>query len=195
MGDYDRSSKWMIQHHGVALLRLAGISGIRSWRALQAEVVQPGQLPDGLLEAELDGADGPGLFVLELATYPEQRVIRQLVRDGLLVFLDRDRLPEIITFVLHPKGQWEVPQFHTMQSPLGWTELQMHWRVVTLWSLRAEDLLATRDPGLIPWVPLTRFDGPPELVLQRCREIIDQQASPDEHVNLLAVTQVLARLR
>jgi hypothetical protein len=32
-------------------------------------------------------------------------------------------------------------------------------------------------------------------VLQRCRERIDQQARPDERANLLAVTQVLSRLR
>jgi hypothetical protein len=43
---YDRSSKWLIQHRGDALLRLAGVEGIRAWRALQAELVQPRQLPE-----------------------------------------------------------------------------------------------------------------------------------------------------
>ena len=54
---------------------------------------------------------------------------------------------------------------------------------------------AANDVGLIPWVPLTLFDGPPEAILQQCRERIDQQAPPNEHENLLAVTQVLTMLR
>src|SRR5262249_31429133 len=75
MGEFDRSSKWLIEHHGDALLRLAGVEHIVSWRPLPAELVQPGQLPDGVLEAELAGQAEPRLFVLEIATYPEQRLI------------------------------------------------------------------------------------------------------------------------
>ena len=45
MHDYDRTSKWLIQHHGDAILRLAGLRDLASWRPLQAEVVQPRQLP------------------------------------------------------------------------------------------------------------------------------------------------------
>ena len=50
MHEYDKSSKWLIQHHGDSILRMAGIVGIETWRPLQAEVVQPRQLPDGLIE-------------------------------------------------------------------------------------------------------------------------------------------------
>jgi len=46
----------------------------------------------------------------------------------------------------------------------------------------------------MPWVPLTRIDGPPEPVLQQCRRVIDERAQPQEHDNLLAVTQVLMGL-
>ena len=52
MGAYDRSSKWLIQHYGDSLLKLAGVERIASWRPLQAEVVQPAQLPDGLIEVQ-----------------------------------------------------------------------------------------------------------------------------------------------
>ena len=58
MHEYDKSSKWLIQHHGDSILRLAGIVGIESWRPLQAEVVQPRQLPDGLIEAPAPGETG-----------------------------------------------------------------------------------------------------------------------------------------
>ena len=67
--------------------------------------------------------------------------------------------------------------------------------MVKLWEISAEDLLAAGDVGLIPWVPLAQFDGPPEQVVRRCRGRIDRDAPPNEHENLLAVTQFLSRLR
>ncbi len=47
---------------------------IEVWPAAQAEVVQPRQLPEGLLEVRLQGEARDGLFLLEVATYPERRV-------------------------------------------------------------------------------------------------------------------------
>lgn len=44
-------------------------------------------------------------------------------------------------------------------------------------------------------MPLTELSDPPEIVFERCREIIDRRAVPDEHESLLVVTQVLAGLR
>ena len=49
--------------------------------------------------------------------------------------------------------------------------------------------------GLIPWVPLSHFDGPPEPIFRQCRARIDRDGQPEEHENLLAVSQVLAGLR
>ena len=73
---YDRSSKWLIQHHGDSMLWLARVRNIRAWRAAQAEVVQPRRLPDGLLEVRLEDETGDDLFLLEVATYPQRRVGR-----------------------------------------------------------------------------------------------------------------------
>jgi hypothetical protein len=115
---YDKSSKWLIQHHGGSILRLAGVQNVAAWRPVQAEVVQPSQMPDGLLEVRLEGEAHDDLFLLEVATYPERRVEDQLTRDlmlvylaGLpgwstwLVYLDRGELPEAVTLVLRPKGK------------------------------------------------------------------------------------------
>ena len=55
--------------------------------------------------------------------------------------------------------------------------------------------LAAGDPGLVPWVLLAQWEGPPEPVFRRCRALIDARADPGERDNLLAVTQVLAGLR
>lgn len=195
MGEYDRSSKWLIQHHGDSILKLAGVEEVVSWRALPAEVVQPGQLPDGVIEVQHADSEEPAWYVVEIATYPERRVQDQLLRDALLVFLDRRVLPEVVALVLHPKGNYQPPDALTVQSSRGWTELHVRWRIVELWTLSAEDLLATNDPGLMPWVPLTQIRGPVEPVLEQCRTIIERFGADDEKSSLLAVAQVLASLR
>lgn len=63
-----------------------------------------------------------------------------------------------------------------------------------LWKLKAEELLAFPDVGLIPWIPLTQFEGEPEPLLRQCRERIDREGGPQKE-QLLVVSQVLARLR
>jgi hypothetical protein len=74
----------------------------------------------------------------------------------------------------------------------GLASLAGSFRVIELWKLDADELLAANDVGMIPWVPLTRFSGPPEQILRQCRERIDRQATPAEHEALLAVTTLLA---
>jgi hypothetical protein len=195
MGQFDRGSKWLIERHGDALLRLAGIHDIVSWRPLPAEVVQPAQLPDGLLEAQRAGRSEPELFVLEIASYPERRVVEQLERDVLLVLLNQRELPEAVAVVLHPKGNYRIPTTFTRTSGSGETQLTLRWRVVELWTVPAAELIATEDLGLIPWALLGQYDGEPEPLFRRCREIIDAKATEEERWDLLAVTQILARLR
>ncbi len=192
---YDKSSKWLIQHHGDSILRLAGIEKIAAWRPAQAEVVQPSQMPDGLLEVRLEGEAHDDLFLLEVATYPERRVEDQLTRDLMLVYLDRGELPEAVTLVLRGKGQYRVPGSRDLRSRRGLSSCRLNWRVVELWAVPAEELLQAGDVGLVPWVPLTDFTDPPEQMIERCRELIERDAPPGEKANLLAVTQVLAYLR
>jgi hypothetical protein len=195
MGRYDKSSKWLIEHHGDSLLRIAGVHDVVSWRPLQAELVQPTQLPDGILEVNLAGRAEPVLFVLELATFPDRRVATQAGRDAALVWLERGELPEMLAVVLCPKGNLEVNRFLEVESTRGRTHMRISWQVVELWTVPAESLLQENDVGLVPWVTLAQFQRPPEEVFRACRERIDDLAPPGEHDNLLAVTQVLARLR
>ncbi len=75
------------------------------------------------------------------------------------------------------------------------TELRGRWRVVELWTVPAEPVLAAADPGMMPWVPLMKATEPPEVVVRRCREVIDQRATDDEPDRLITVTQVFTRLR
>ena len=192
---YDKSSKWLIQHHGDSMLRLAKVKNIRAWRPAQAEVVQPRRLPDGLLEVRLEDETEDDLFLVEVATYPECRVGRQMTDDLLLVYLDRGQLPEAVALVLRPKGKYRVPRSRNLRSRRGLSSCRLQWRVVELWTIPAEELLQAGDVGLIPWVPLTDFTDPPEAMLRRCREVIEEHAPPGEKANLLAVTQVFSFLR
>ena len=82
-----------------------------------------------------------------------------------------------------------------LNSRQGCTTLNASWRIVKLWEVPADDLLATGDVGVVPWLPLAKFDGPPEPIIRECRARIDQGGLPVEHENLLAVTQFLAHLR
>jgi len=130
-----------------------------------------------------------------LRPYPELRAAEQALRDLLLVYLVRNEVPNVLVLVLRPKGQLRVPDHARRPSLDGVTELGGRWRVVELWTVPAEPVLATSDPGMMPWVPLMHAAEPPEVVLRRCREVIDQRAPADEHDPLITVTQVFTRLR
>lgn len=192
---FDKSSKWLLEHHGSSVLRLAGLREVTACRSLQADVVQPRQLPDGLLEVRLRGRSRPQSILVEIATYPEPRVVRQAADDAMLVYQARGVLPEVLTLILRERGSYRVPSEFEARSELGWTTLHCSWKVVELWQVPAEELLVAADVGILPWVPLARFEGSPRDILQRCRDRIDREASYQERGNLLAVSQVLTKLR
>lgn len=190
----DRGSKWLLEHHGDSVLRLAGITGFSSWRPAPTELVHPLESPDGVLEVFFPGRDEPDPVIVEIATYPERRVNDQMARDAMVVLLGRRVLPTLLTIVLHPKGNLRVTGDHAWTCPQGRTRLGLQWQVIELWTLAAGDLLAAADVGLIPLVPLTHIDGPPDVVFRQCRQRIDQ-APQEEQENLLAVAQVMAQMR
>ncbi|HTU90171.1 MAG TPA: hypothetical protein VMF69_08870 [Gemmataceae bacterium] len=192
---FDKSSKWLLEHHGSSVLHLAGLRDIAACRSLQSDVVQTRHLPDGLLEVRLRGQSRPRLILVEIATYPEPRVVQQAADDLMLVYQARGVMPELLTLVLRERGQYRVPSEFEARSELGWATLHCSWKVVELWQVPAEELLAAGDVGIIPWVPLTRFEGSPRDILQRCRDRIDREAPHQERPSLLAVTQVLTKLR
>ncbi|WP_165222014.1 hypothetical protein [Aquisphaera insulae] len=195
MHDYDRSSKWLIQHYGASILRLAGIADIVEWKPLQAEVVQPRGLPDGFLEARRATQAEANLYVVEVATYPEPRIAAQAVRDAALIYLDRGVVPEVIVLVLRRRGRRPAPRMARLRSESGRTSFMVKWHLIELWEIPAEILLASEDVGVLPWVSLSRIDGPPGPIFRRCRDRILSEAPAEERESLMAISQVLARLR
>lgn len=192
---YDRGSKWLIDRHPDALLRVAGVPGVASARALASELVQPRQLPDGLIEATIEGRPAPVLHLIEINTYPDNRVPDELLDDVVLTYLRRRQVPEVVTLVLHPKHNLRVNPNLSVASELGGTELTARWRVVELWTVPAEPFLAAGDPGLVPWLTLMHFDGEPGPFLRRCEQVIEERAAAGEQEQLRVVSRVLGGLR
>ena len=148
-----------------------------------------------MLEVGFPDATEPVLYVVEISTYPERRAEQQARDDALLVLLDRGRLPEVLPLVLQPRGQLRVEGRQEVTSQRSWSCLAFTWRVVELWTLSAEALLAANEIGLIPWIPLAQSVQPAEVILRECRDRIDRLVPPGERGNFLAVTEMLARLR
>ncbi len=195
MFEYDKSSKWYVQHHGDSILRMAGVENIASWTAHQAELVLPRQLPDGVLSVLEHGQTRPDIYILEFATYPDARVPSQAVRDTAAGLLEHGVLPEVIVVFLHEKGNVPAADSVELHSRKGFTNLKLSWRAVKIWELSAEELLAAGDVALLPWVPLMNFSGPPEPIVSRCRARIDHETSSPDREDLLTVAQFLLKLR
>jgi hypothetical protein len=192
--DKDRVTKWMLSHHGDSILRLAGITGFARWKAVQPETVAPRRLPDGLLEVTFPGEKTPDLVLVEVETYPSADADRQVFEDVLLVTLDRGVVPTAVTLVLQPRGHQVVRGTAERTDRRGTTRVSATWSAVNVWEVRAEDLLAVGDPGLIPWVPLAATDRPADEVLAECRDRLMAVPDPGDRASLMAVTAVLAGL-
>jgi hypothetical protein len=189
------SSKWLLHNQGKGALLVGGLKKVRRIEPMPGEIVQSRKLPDGLLRAFLHGEREPHHVLVEVATYAEKRALKQALDDLAAAYSALGHLPELLMLVLCPKGTLRIGGQHEMRSPLGLARLQAEWKLVELWTLPAEDFLTAGDVGVVPWVPLMHFDGPPESLLERCAEKIEREAHPKDRADLLAVSQVLSELR
>jgi hypothetical protein len=108
--DKDKNAKWLIQHHGDAVLRLGGVTDVVRWKAAAADLVLPTKLPVGLILAWRTGRDRPEPHVVEIATYPELRAAEQALRDLLLVYLIRNEVPQRPRVGTPPQGAAPRPR-------------------------------------------------------------------------------------
>ncbi len=166
---FDIGSKWLLHNQGKSALLVGGLKGVSRVEPMPGELVQNRKYPDGLLQAFLHGEPEPHHVLIEVATYPERRALEQALDDLTLAYSTLGELPELLMLVLRPKGQFRIGGQHEVRSKLGLSRLQAQWKTVELWTLPAADFLAEGDVGVVPWVPLMQFDGPPEAVLERLR--------------------------
>jgi hypothetical protein len=192
---FDLGSKWLPHNQGKGVLLVGGLKGVRRYQPMPAEIVQSRKYPDGLLQVFLAGDKAPHHVLIEVATYPEKRALKQALDDLTLAYSALGHLPELLMLVLRPKGRFRIGGRHQLRSKLGLSRLEAEWRAVELWTRSAEEFLSAGDVGVVPWVPLMQFDGPPEALLEQCAEKIEREAPPQDRADLLAVSQVLTELR
>lgn len=193
---YDISSKWLLHNQGKGALLVGGLTGVSRVEPGPGEIAQARKYPDGLLRVYLTGERKPHHVLVEVATYAEKRALKQALDDLTLAYSALGHLPELLMLILRPKGKFRISGKHAVRSRLGLSRLEAEWRPVELWTLSAEAFLTEGDVGVVPWVPLMQFAGPPEALLERCAEKIEREAArPKERADLLAVSQVLTGLR
>ena len=192
---YDIGSKWMLHNQGKGVLQVGGLEHVRRCEPMPGEIAQNRRYPDGLLQVFIGNNPKPHHALIEIATYPERRALKQALDGVTLAYSALDHLPEMLMLVLRPKGRYRVAGKHRIQSTLGLTRLEVAWRVIELWTLPAERFLAEGDVGVVPWVPLMHFDGPPEVLLERCADKINREARVRDQDGLRVVSEVMAQLR
>lgn len=191
----DIASKWLLHNQGKGALLVGGLKGVRRYQPMPGEIVQNRRYPDGLLQVFLGNEPKPHHALVEIATYPEKRALKQALDDLAIAYTALGHLPELLMLVLRPKGKFRIEGKYEVRSKLGLAKLTGEWKPVELWTLPAEQFLAEGDVGATPWITLMDFTGPPEALLERCADKIEHEAHPKDRADLLAVSQVLTGLR
>ena len=191
---FDIGSKWLLHNQGKGAALVGGLKEVTRCEPMPGEIVQNRRLPDGLLQAYL--ADDPKAhpLLIEIATYPEKRAMKQAFDDLTLAYSALGQLPDLLMLVLRPKGKFRIGDVHGIQSDMKLSSLEAKWRTVELWTLPAERFLAEADVGVLPWVPLMAIEGSPETLLERCADRIEREAQPGQRTDLLVISQVMAEL-
>lgn len=190
----DKSECWLLQHQAGSILRLAGITGFTTWTVEESSLIAPRRLPDGLVNVNFPDREKPVPVLIEIESYANKDAERQMFEDILLARLELGVIPEAICVVLQPKGRVRVREKMLATSAAGVSQVSARWKVVEVWKLDADDLLAQNDLGLIPLVPLSKITGPVEPTLRECRKRIEVQTRGNQRKAFLAITQILGRM-
>jgi len=190
---YDIGGKWLLQNFGKDALCVGGLTDVVRAEPMPGEVVQNRRYPDGLLQAFLRDDPTPSHVLVELATYPERRALKQAMDDLTLAYSALGHLPDLLFLVLRPKGSFRIGEKHEVSGKLGLSRLAVRWRTVELWTLSAEAFLAGAEVGLLPWVP--QMAAPPVDILQECARRIRKEAAKDQETDMLAVSELMTELR
>lgn len=184
-----------MEYQGNSLVKFLRLPPVESIRPVATDLVTPRRIPDGLFEVLYQGQESPSPLLIEVESHPDTDAGRQMLEDILLVRLTYQVFLDAVLIVLSPRGNRDAPDFVEFVTPGGTVAGLIRWRVIKMWELDAEDLFALNDPGLVPWITLSRTEQPPREFLQRCRDLLDL-APPTERVSeLKAVTSVFASIR
>jgi hypothetical protein len=78
---FDTASKWLLHKQGKSTLFVGGLKDVQRIESMPGEIVQNRKYPDGLVRVYLAGQRRPHHVLIEIATYPEKRALRQTLDD------------------------------------------------------------------------------------------------------------------
>src|SRR5437588_11896704 len=92
---FDIASKWLLHNQGRGALLLGGLKGVRRIEPMPGEIAQNRKYPDGLLRIYLAEQRKPHHVLVEVATYSEERALKQALDDLALAYSALGYLPEL----------------------------------------------------------------------------------------------------
>jgi hypothetical protein len=191
----DRSIGFLVSKFPKALLRLAGVEGVKTCVPQMNSLSVPKRIPDGLLAVSFEKEKAPVLFLLEATTYPDADEERQVLEDVAMVLLSSKVIPEVISIVLAPKGNAQMLGSMQRSSLLGTTTLSCTWKIVEMWKIEAEALLELGEAQLLPLLPLCKSKETPEAIVAQTNERIQTQAKEGEKESLLVMAAILSNFK
>jgi hypothetical protein len=97
---FDIGSKWLLHHQSKGILQVGGLTNVRRCEPMPGEVIQNRRFPDGLMRVFFGNDAKHHHVLLEIATYPERRALKQAMDDLMLAYSALGHLPELRMLVL-----------------------------------------------------------------------------------------------
>lgn len=91
---FDIGSKWLLHNQGKGAALVGGLRDVTRCEPMPGELVQNRRYPDGLLRAFLGDDPKPHPLLIEIATYPERRALKQALDDLTLAYSALGHLPD-----------------------------------------------------------------------------------------------------
>lgn len=156
MGELDRGAKIALRIDALSIVHL-GLPRVQEVRPFPQEVVSAMRTTDAAFVGLLDGEEVS--IQVEFEAEPTSDVGLRVVRRACALFAVDGRPVRIVVFYLHPSKEQREPK-DSFTLPLGEVPPPILFRPVSLWELSPEDALASRLPGLLPFVALMRGATP-----------------------------------
>ena len=145
---YDIASKWLLHNQGQGTLLVGGLKGVRRVEPMPGEIVQNRKYPDGLLRVYLAGQRKPHYILIEVATFSEERALRQALEvegnpaSHRIARLNRmmemlDSTDHVLVRAIGPKP--DAVLAHVFEHVLDVCDHQIGGRVGVLTTVRAQE--------------------------------------------------------
>jgi len=192
----DPATAELVRNFSHELLELAGVRPRGKVTSLQSKLAQTTKVPDGLLQ---DQPDDPALpadyYLLELASYAESRVPKQMLGDLAHSYGICGDLPEAYVLLLRPHAHQGLEQEHRVNSRQGSAWLGGGWTSIRLFERDVEDLLAHQCVAYAPFLFVARSERDPVELAEAAVALVQANTTEMRGVDLLAICQVLARFQ